>query len=665
MYGAAPQDWQRFADQGLTPDLLPVVSDPNVPISARSKLQSSNRGKVPSFVLGDGTMAGMPGWSRDRTSPADVDKWATDSRLGICVQTRYVRAIDVDIDDPVISADVRSTIELTLGHLPCRSRGNSGKLLLAFAMGGTYLKRVIQTPHGRIEFLANGQQFVAVGTHPSGARYEWDDYTIPTLTAAEFDAVWAALAAQFKQRVPDRQAPTEHTDEVLGLSADEIRTALAALSPNLPHDEWLKAGMAVHHETRGEGLELWREWSAKGDDYPGDEELEYRWGTFGRPRPGAPVTAKTLVDMAAKQGVNVGPRAPASPDEFPTAEQIDAAEQAAPLKYEFKPLGVLRQGRKLSWIVKGVLPKAQLAALYGASGSGKTFFALDLAMSIARGLDWRGHRVKQTNVAYVVAEGADGFLLRAGAYAQHHGIEDIDAVPMRAITSAPNLRDTKDVRELIRGIKAFGGVGLVVVDTLAQTTPGANENASEDMSPAIANCQAIHAATGAMVLLVHHSGKDAARGMRGWSGMRGALDAEIEVARGLTGRVATLTKAKDGADGAEWGFELEVVQMGVDEDLDPVTSCVVVEREVNKAKTVGRKLGAVEALVNAVIQEFAEAQTTGIELDAVVAEAARRMPEVKGKTDTRRQVAKRAAKSLCLPDVGLYELAEDNTISVL
>ena len=80
------------------------------------------------------------------------------------------------------------------------------------------------------------------------------------------------------------------------------------------------------------------------------------------------------------------------------------------------------------------------------------------------------------------------------------------------------------------------------------------------MSVAIKHCQGIHRATGAMVLLVHHVGKDVSKGARGWSGLKGAADCEIEVGRTRTGeRFAKVSKQKDGDDSAVWGFELEVI----------------------------------------------------------------------------------------------------------
>jgi len=183
---------------GLTADLLPVVSDPNAKISALSKMR--DLGKVPSRFNGQGEVVGFPKWTQHRATDAQVGRWSQDTRLGICIQTRHARAIDVDIADPVQAGVVRDCIEMAAGALPCRTRPNSGKFLLVFKMAGDFTKRVIKTAHGNIEFLATGQQFIAVGTHPSGARYEWAGGlpdALPGLTMAEFDALWDGLASVF------------------------------------------------------------------------------------------------------------------------------------------------------------------------------------------------------------------------------------------------------------------------------------------------------------------------------------------------------------------------------------------------------------------------------------------------------------------------------------
>lgn len=302
MYGASPKDWQQLVALGLTADLLPVVSDPRVPISPLSKIDPSQRGKTPSRINRDGHLAGIPSWSKHQTAAAQIERWQTDHRLGICIQTRCVRAIDVDIDDPAISASVRGLVDLLVGDMPCRSRSNSGKLLLAFRMPGQFSKRKFHTETGAVEFLADGQQFIAHGTHPSGARYEWSDLDagIPELDAASFELVWQSLVNDFAKvgEIDDgARAATSHDDEVRGLTRDDIGALLAVLDPNLSYDEWLRVGAAIHHESHGAWFDLWDDWSREGAEYPGGEELWAKWLSFGR-NAGSVVTAGTLLHMS-------------------------------------------------------------------------------------------------------------------------------------------------------------------------------------------------------------------------------------------------------------------------------------------------------------------------------------------------------------------------------
>jgi putative DNA primase/helicase len=198
--GATLADWTYLSGLGLTEDLLPVVSDTSARISPRSKIKDV--GKTPSTFNRDGDVVGLKEWTQQRSTRAQVDQWAQNDRLGICLQTRQVRAIDVDIPDAATSAAVRDLVAMLVGDLPCRWRANSGKLLLAFHMPGEFSKRIIRCGDaGAIEFLATGQQFIAHGTHPSGARYTWDGLDVcevlggfPVVGADEFEALWAGLA---------------------------------------------------------------------------------------------------------------------------------------------------------------------------------------------------------------------------------------------------------------------------------------------------------------------------------------------------------------------------------------------------------------------------------------------------------------------------------------
>lgn len=232
-WGADADDWEHFSERlGLTADLLPVVSNPAAKISPMSKMK--DLGKTPSRYDGGGLVVGIPKWTQVQATTRDVGRWSQQSDYGICLQTRRMRAIDIDIADPARAAEVRETIELML-DLPVRMRANSGKCLLLLDMPGDFAKRVIRTPHGIIEFLATGQQFIAVGTHPSGARYEWEggmSMRVPVVTPAEFEVLWQALVVQFALPDGAHTARNGMVPAVPRLASDLQDAAVAWLHEN-------------------------------------------------------------------------------------------------------------------------------------------------------------------------------------------------------------------------------------------------------------------------------------------------------------------------------------------------------------------------------------------------------------------------------------------------
>lgn len=487
-------------------------------------------------------------------------------------------------------------------------------------------------------------------------------------------AVSPEVRALARQRFGERAGPSpEHDDDplmthepTLGLAVAQLEQLLDALDPDAAHDEWLQVGMALHHETDGEGFELWHAWSAQGSKYPGEEALAQRWASFGR-ETGRPVTARYLVKLGKAAGVKLDAGG-VSLDEFddvsgevaqpPSADGVDEKHRS---RFEVVPASQFSQGAAPEWIIKGVLPRADLAVIYGESGAGKSFMALDLAAAIARGEAWRGLRTRRLRVVYVAAEGGGGFRSRLKAYAQQHGI-DLADVELGVVHAAPNLLLKPEALELAKAIVEAGGADVIILDTWAQVTPGGNENSAEDMGRALAHCRGLQRATGATVVLVHHAGKDTSKGARGWSGLRAAADAELEVVRTPAGRLLRVTKQKDGDDQGAWGFELQVVAVGVDADGDVVESCVVVPAEVPQMQEVAGKArprGKWETLVVEVVSEFALAQSRMAVAD-VMAECLRRAPAPEeGKRDTRRQLLQRALKALSEGDDAPYYIEDD------
>jgi ABC-type dipeptide/oligopeptide/nickel transport system ATPase component len=578
-------------------------------------------------------------------------------------------ALDFDncvADTGEIHPDVLAALSTTYAEF-----SPSGHGIRAFFVGQLGNLKSHGAPFGMETFSTNG--FVTF----TGNALPFVDALGNLDTVAPVDEEVLALVTQrFKRELSAGSVDNSDTPP-LGLPTSTIEHALASLPADLDYDTWLNVGMALHHETNGDGFETWDAWSQLSPKYTSRSYGLERWNSFGKRASGPVVTARSLVHLANDHGAGIELNGPASASDFdaiadtleaqPDTDDypvVDAQPSPKEKPPRFTPISVEQFAARPppQWIIKNVLPKAELVVLYGESGSGKSFLALQMAAAIARGLPWRGHRVRQGRVVYIAAEGAGGFRNRCVAYAQAEGMSLAD-LPLDIVADAPNLLLKEDALAVA---KAIGRADVVIVDTWAQVTPGGNENAGEDMGKALSHCKGIRRATGAVVLLVHHSGKDASKGARGWSGLRAAADAELEVLRTPTGRLLRTAKQKDGADDLEWGFDLDTVEIGRDEDDDPITSCVVVDAQVPSARVL-RKLGAKEEIVNSVIQEFAQAQTKGIEVGAVIAEAVRRMdPPVDGKRDTRKQHARRALETLSTGEDAPYWLnPEDNTIEVM
>lgn len=228
----------------------------------------------------------------------------------------------------------------------------------------------------------------------------------------------------------------------------------------------------------------------------------------------------------------------------------------------------------LPWLVRGVLPASGLASIYGASASGKSFLALDMSATIAEGAQWFGCRVTAAAVVYVALEGEHGFRQRVKAWEAHQGRPMPSG--LHFIMQPFALRSADDLADLSESIKATGCAGgVLVIDTMNRAAADADENSSRDMGEIIEAAKRLQTELSGVVLLVHHTGKDATKGLRGHSSLFAALDAAIEVSRTDERREWRIAKSKDDSDGDSHAFRLVQVEIGTDEYGDPITSCAV------------------------------------------------------------------------------------------
>lgn len=231
--------------------------------------------------------------------------------------------------------------------------------------------------------------------------------------------------------------------------------------------------------------------------------------------------------------------------------------------------------------IKSVIHDGDLSVMYGQSGCGKTFKALDFAHAIATGRSVLDRRVRAAPVLLCPLEGSAGFPKRVTAIQAVYGPAPELFVYRKPLTLFQN---EQGVASVIEAAKTCGA-RVIVIDTLSRAASGANENSPEDMTHMVGVFDRIRAATGAHVMIVHHSGKNESLGARGHSSLRAAVDIEMEVTAGEGGRRALrITKGRDDADGQEYPFALKVVELGQDEDGEAITTCVV-EEASEKART--------------------------------------------------------------------------------
>ncbi|WP_413753068.1 AAA family ATPase [Streptomyces sp. R-74717] len=177
-------------------------------------------------------------------------------------------------------------------------------------------------------------------------------------------------------------------------------------------------------------------------------------------------------------------------------------------------------------LIDGILYLDSLAWIYGKPGSGKSFVALDWAGCVGNGMPWQYREVHKGPVLYLVAEGASGIRRRVRAWeaAFHQPMDNVTFLPV-----AVQLLHGTDLQALLLLVKDMAP-SLVVIDTQARVTVGADENSNGEMGRVVHAADAIRQASNGCVLMVHHSGKSGLD-LRGASAFEGAATSIIKVTK--------------------------------------------------------------------------------------------------------------------------------------
>jgi hypothetical protein len=254
---------------------------------------------------------------------------------------------------------------------------------------------------------------------------------------------------------------------------------------------------------------------------------------------------------------------------------------------------LVRQYQPPDWFVQNLLAPRTVGAISGPSNVGKSFSALDLAWHIVNGHDWYGLKVERSGVLYAYGEGRLGIASRLLALSRAKGTAEMvvrDGIPNFAINPKAAVKALKRaVEEANKMLSKKGSppIKLLILDTFAKATAGAEENSAKDMGVIMAALRQLADELGVCVLIIHHTTKGGSQGLRGSSAIVGDLDFNIEVLDHDAGKARRpnvsvpkgqlclqVAKMRDGRKGTKLFFKLEPVILEKDKWGDDVVSMV-------------------------------------------------------------------------------------------
>lgn len=282
-----------------------------------------------------------------------------------------------------------------------------------------------------------------------------------------------------------------------------------------------------------------------------------------------------------------------------TEHSGDGAKPSDKNGFHFTPVWQLEY-RPPEFLVEDLIETESLGLIFGDPGCGKSFVAVDLAMSVATGLPFHGREVKQGSVFFIAGEGHNGLTRRMAAWAKDRGVDTMEGVPLFKSNRAAQLLDARSASEVKRAVAALasehGDPALIVIDTLARNFGAGDENSTKDMSEFVAAVDDLRAQfPSSTVVIVHHTGHAEKQRARGAMALKGALDCEYRLEKEASIIRMTNTKMKDAEPPKALAFELKTVDL--DEDT---SSAVLAQTDVpvrTKALTGNQKL-AIDSFID-------------------------------------------------------------------
>ncbi|WP_170302160.1 AAA family ATPase [Desulfosarcina widdelii] len=296
------------------------------------------------------------------------------------------------------------------------------------------------------------------------------------------------------------------------------------------------------------------------------------------------------VDLLISDLCDKWPDPPTVKNEPPTVDQ-----PSSKTRFRFVHIADLRL-KPPEFLIKPWLEKDTLSLSFGDPGCGKSFFAIDIAASVATGSDFHGMTVNQGPVIYIAGEGQNGIGRRFMAWSIVHGA-DLKTAPLYLSTVPLGLCDADQMQAAMDAVEEIAQIAgpslLIVIDTVARNFGPGDENSTADMGRFIAAADQIRSLYHSAVHLVHHTGHGDKKRARGSMALKGAIDAEYRLDKDQDAIVRVkATKMKDAGLPEPMAFEIRGVDLPLkDADGDTVNSAVLHRVEYTQPAATTRKTG--------------------------------------------------------------------------
>lgn len=274
-----------------------------------------------------------------------------------------------------------------------------------------------------------------------------------------------------------RLSALEESDPETPHQVAKLMSALEVLSPDAlrgngklyePGDAgtsqnyWLIVIWAIASLGWQRGKDIARKWSQQSARYT-EEGFEAAWDAFDPSRP-RPIGIGSLYKLATEHGRLAQVSIPLQP------------VSANDARYKLLSPADIHSIPAQQWRIKSILPATGIAAIFGPSGSGKSFLAVHMAAAIATGRKWFGKRTRQAHVVYVMLEGEGGIRNRIAALERNQG--PLPSAQFNVVIQTFHLTAPQDVADLAAVIPDGA---VVIIDTLNRAAPMVDENSSKDM----------------------------------------------------------------------------------------------------------------------------------------------------------------------------------------